>query len=49
MLMQIRSNIVPEWVKDNPHTFPPGQFGRRHKVAVSGDQDDGIGLLFQRD
>ena len=48
MLVQVGSNIMPERVQDNPHAFPPGQFGGRHKVAVSGDQDDSVGLLFQR-
>ena len=48
MLVQVGSDIMPERVQDNPHAFPPGQFGGRHKVAVSGDQDDSVGLLFQR-
>ena len=48
MFVQVGGDVVPEWIQDNPHAFPAGQFGGRHKVAVPGNQDDGIGLLFQR-
>ena len=38
---------MPERVENNPSAFAAGQFGSRHEIAVSSNQNDGIGLLFQ--
>ena len=48
MLKQVRVNPLPERVKDNADPLAAGQFSRRHKIAVSGDENDSIRLLFQR-
>ena len=48
VLKQVGRNVLPERIKDNPRAFAPGHSGRRHKIAVAGDQHNGISLLFQR-
>ena len=39
VLKQVRSNLLPERVENNPGAFAPGQFGSRHEIAVSRRKD----------
>ena len=47
VLKEIRVNPLPERVKDYASAFAAGQFSRWHKIAIAGDENDGIRLFFQ--
>ena len=49
MLEQVGCNVLPERVKNNARSLAAGQLRCRHEVTISGNKDNGIGLLLQSD
>ena len=49
MLVEVVVYLLPERIQEEFDAFPSGDFGGGHEVAVSGDEDDGIDLLLERE
>nr|WP_041645882.1 hypothetical protein [Aromatoleum aromaticum] len=48
VLEQVVIHLLPEWIEDKLHAFPPGELGGRDEVTVPRNENDGVCLFFQR-
>ena len=49
MLKQVSRHILPEWVEYELYSLSTCKLGGRNEVSVAGDENDDVGLTFQRD